>query len=94
MPKQIMLTACIDVPDDLFEAATVAVSVKDKWGAMLDALAASNIVHDATAEYTEAKRGPAPKKPQRRAAGARVQPVVPSTTDLQAEALPLEEVTN
>jgi hypothetical protein len=80
MPKQLMLSVMIDLPGDLFQDAAVATSIQSGWQSMLDGLANCNIVHDASAEYIEAKRGPAPKKPQRRATGTRIQPVAPATS--------------
>lgn len=59
MSRQICLSCIIDMPDDLFEAATATATLQAPWKAMLDALKASNVKHTARLESLETRAKPA-----------------------------------
>lgn len=67
--KQINMTCLVDMPDDLFEQASVSLKVKPAWEAFLAALQKSGVGHSVkldviVADSPRAKRGTkAPTKP-------------------------------
>ena len=75
MPKQLQLSALIDLPTDVFEAAKITDQVAKPWLAMLAVLKEAGVTHAHTSETVEtrAKSGSNGAAPRRRRTKAEMQ---------------------